>query len=83
MNRPYALKKLEAKLANPDRRTIEENAPVIILTNGKHIMVERCFPMVDRQLSYRVSYDFGCTCREIGVVPNLDGVLDLILREAN
>lgn len=76
MNRTEAIAKLEQKLKNPDHRTIEENAPVIVLKNGKHIMVEKRFPA-----GYTVSRDFGCTCRQLGIVDDLGGVLDLIMAE--
>lgn len=80
MNRTTALRKLEHRLQNPDRRTIEENAPVIILKNGKHVMVETRHIGPNR---YVVSLDFGLTCREIGRASDLSGVLDLILTEGN
>ena len=82
MNRHKAIIKLRRKLANPDRRTIEENAPVIVMKNGKHVMVEEHDWLYGRSTRYRVSLDFGCTCREIGRADNLSELLDIVLSEA-
>lgn len=79
MNIQRALRRLEHLLKNPERRTLEENAPVIVLRNGKHVMVETC--LVKGRTGYKVSLDFGCTCREIGRVSNTRELLDLIMTE--
>lgn len=74
--REAALAKLKAYLANPLRRSIEENAPVLVLKNNKCLMIEETFPIG----TYIVSRDFGMTCKELGR-GDLNKVLDIIFEE--
>ncbi len=74
--RAEAKRRLEAYLANPEHRTIEERAPQLRLKNGVWLMIER---RVWGECEYVVSLDYGCTCREVARVKTIDELLDVVL----
>ena len=73
MNLDKTIAKLQTYLKNPTKRTLEENAPLIRLKNGRNVMI-----MINLG-RYYVSEDFGATCVQRLVTCDIAEVAKLLI----